>query len=62
MVTGRRTIVCIDDDPDVINLFDLMLRSLELEFTGAIDGQQGLETIRNPKPDPVLLDHMLPSI
>ena len=62
MATGKRTVVCIDDDPDVIRLFDLMLRSMELEFIAAFDGQQGLEAIRNSKPDLVLLDLMLPDI
>lgn len=62
MVAAKRTVVCVDDDPDVIRLFDLMLRSMELEFIGASDGQQGLEAIRNSKPDLVLLDLMLPDI
>ena len=62
MATGKRTVVCIDDDPEVIRLIDFMLRPIKLDFIGAIDGHQGLETIRNAKPDLVLLDLMLPDI
>ena len=62
MMGQKRTVVCIDDDPDVITLISYMLRPIELEFIGASDGQQGLEAIRNFIPDLVLLDLMLPDI
>ena len=39
-----------------------MLRSMELEFIAAFDGQQGLKAIRNSKPDLVLLDLIRPDI
>ena len=62
-MTGRkRTVVCIEDDPDMIALIDLMLKRADVEVIGAIDGEQGLEAIRNSKPDLVLLDLMLPGI
>ena len=62
-MTGRkRTVVCIEDDPDMIALIDLMLKRADVEVIGAIDGDQGLEVIRNSKPDLVLLDLMLPGI
>ncbi len=62
-MTGRkRTVVCIEDDPDMIALIDLMLKRADVEVVGAIDGEQGLEAIRNSKPDLVLLDLMLPGI
>ena len=58
----RRTVVCIDDDIDMVTLIRLILRHVELEFIGAMDGHHGLEAIRNSKPDLVLLDLMLPDI
>ncbi len=62
-MTGRkRTVVCIEDDPDMIALIDLMLKRADVEVIGAIDGEQGLKAIRNSKPDLVLLDLMLPGI
>ena len=62
-MTGRkRTVVCIEDDPDMITLIDLMLKRADVELIGAIDGEQGLAAIRNSKPDLVLLDLMLPGI
>ena len=58
----KRTVVCIDDDPDMITLIRYMLRPIELDFIGAVDGQQGLDAIRTSVPDLVLLDLMLPDI
>ena len=58
----RPTVVCIDDDTDMVTLIRLILRHVELEFIGAMDGHQGLEAIRKSKPDLVLLDLMLPDI
>jgi len=58
----KKTVVCIDDDIDMVTLIRLILRHVELEFIGAMDGHQGLEAIRNSKPDLVLLDLMLPDI
>lgn len=58
----RKKVVCIDDDIDMVTLIRLVLRHVELEFIGAIDGNGGLEAIRNAKPDLVLLDLMLPDI
>ena len=58
----KKTVVCIDDDIDMVTLIRLILRHVELEFIGAMDGHHGLEAIRNSKPDLVLLDLMLPDI
>ncbi len=58
----RRTVVCIDDDIDMVTLIRLILRHVELEFIGAVDGHTGLEAIRDSRPDLVLLDLMLPDI
>jgi len=58
----RKTVVCIEDDPDIIMLIRLMLRSTGVEIIGAVGGRKGLETVRNIKPDLVLLDLMMPEV
>lgn len=58
----RRTVVCIDDDADMVTLIRLILRDVEAEFIGAVDGRHGLEAIRDSRPDLVLLDLMLPDM
>ena len=56
------TVVCIEDDPDIITLIQLMLRSTGLEIIAAVGGREGLEKIRSLRPDLVLLDLMMPDI
>jgi len=58
----RKMVVCIEDDPDIIMLIRLMLRSTGFEIIGAVGGREGLETVRNIKPDLVLLDLMMPEV
>ena len=62
MSKDRGTVVCIEDDPDIITLIELMLRSTGLEIIGAVGGREGLEKIRSIKPDLVLLDLMMPDL
>ena len=58
----RKTVICIDDDSGMIALIASILRHAELDLIGAVDGEKGLEAIRNVKPDLVLLDLMMPDI
>ena len=55
-------ILCIDDEPGVIELISLILRSQNIQVDGASSGQEGLEAMRQNPPDAVLLDIMMPEI
>ncbi len=55
-------IVCVEDEPDVIELIRVILRDPMYDFTGALGGQQGIDTIREIKPDLVFLDLMMPDV
>jgi CheY-like chemotaxis protein/anti-sigma regulatory factor (Ser/Thr protein kinase) len=59
-----RNVVVVDDDPEVVDLFARMLRSLprRYEVLGAQNGQQALELIRRRRPDVVLLDLLMPEM
>jgi CheY-like chemotaxis protein len=57
-----RTVVCIDDEPDVINLIRFALARHEVNVVGVLGGREGLATIRQVRPDLVLLDLMMPDI
>lgn len=59
--TGRR-VVCIEDDPGMIELMKLVLDRKGFEFIGANGGQVGLEAMRRTEPDLVLLDLMMPEM
>ncbi len=55
-------VLCIDDEPGVIELISLILRSQKIQVDGASGGREGLEAMRQNPPDAVLLDIMMPEM
>lgn len=55
-------ILCIEDEPDMIDLIRLILTQRGYEVRGAEGGREGLEIIRGEHPDLVLLDLMMPEM
>jgi len=62
MAEERKTIVCIEDEPEMIDLVKLILGRKGFELVGAVGGREGIETVRRVKPDLVLLDLMMPDM
>ncbi len=63
MAEGQmRKVVCVEDEPEMIDLMRLILSRKGFEVIGANGGVQGLQTIRAEKPDLVLLDLMMPEM
>jgi DNA-binding response OmpR family regulator len=58
---GKR-ILCIEDEPDMIDLMRLILARRGYEVEGAPGGQEGLRKVRDSQPDLVLLDLMMPDM
>jgi DNA-binding response OmpR family regulator len=58
----KNKILCIEDQPQMIELIKLILESKGYEVVGAGGGQEGLEKIRAEKPDLILLDLMMPEM
>ncbi len=61
-MANKRRILCIEDEPEMIDLIRLILERKGFEVLGAVGGQEGLEVVRNEKPDLVLLDLMMPDV
>ena len=57
-----RRVVCIEDEPDVIDLMRLIVTRQGFEFIPARGGEKGIEVVEQTKPDLVLLDLMMPGI
>ena len=57
-----KLILCIEDEPEMIDLIRLILTRRGFEVIGANGGKEGLESIRKEKPDLVLLDLMMPDM
>ncbi|MGQ9851756.1 MAG: response regulator transcription factor [Aggregatilineaceae bacterium] len=55
-------IVCIEDDPEMIELVKLILSRQGYEVIGATGGEAGLQAIEREQPALVLLDLMMPEM
>jgi two-component system response regulator VicR len=62
MVEAKKTVVCIEDEPEMVDLIKLILGRKGFELIGAMGGREGLDTIQRVKPDLVLLDLMMPDM
>ena len=59
-MSGIKTVVCIEDELEMVELIKLILGRRGIEFASAPGGSEGLETVRRLKPDLVLLDTQTP--
>jgi two-component system response regulator VicR len=59
---SKKTILCIEDEQEMIDLIRLILSRRGFEIHGANGGKEGLEAIRAEHPDLVLLDLMMPEM
>lgn len=62
MATTPIRVVCIEDEPEMIDLVRLILSRKGFEVIGARGGHEGLETVERLRPDLVLLDLMMPDM
>ena len=62
MESHAKRVVCIEDEPEMIDLVRLILGRKGFEVIGANGGVEGLEAVRREKPDLVLLDLMMPDM
>jgi two-component system, OmpR family, response regulator VicR len=60
--TTVKRIVCIEDEPEMIDLIRLILSRRGFEVRGTPGGKEGLKMVRETLPDLVLLDLMMPDM
>ncbi|HLF02592.1 MAG TPA: response regulator [Anaerolineales bacterium] len=58
----NKKVICVEDDPGMIDLITLILARRGYDVLGASGGRQGLEMIDREKPAIVLLDLMMPDM
>jgi DNA-binding response OmpR family regulator len=57
---GKKYILVVDDDPDLVETVGMMLESKGYEVGKAYDGIEGEESIKKRRPDLLVLDVMMP--
>jgi two-component system response regulator VicR len=62
MAEEKKRVLCIEDEPEMIDLIKLILERRGFEVLGAVGGKEGLEVIRREMPDLILLDLMMPEV
>ncbi|GAB1469520.1 hypothetical protein MASR2M66_03960 [Chloroflexota bacterium] len=60
--TNGKTILCVEDEPEMIDLIHLILSRKGYNVKGATGGVEGIQLIRELHPDLVLLDLMMPDM
>jgi len=58
----KKRILCIEDEPEMIELIKVILEKKGFEVKGAVGGKEGLEKAKAEKPDLILLDLMMPEV
>lgn len=61
-MTEPKRVICIEDDPGIIDLVKMILTRKGFKVIGAVGGREGLEAIERERPDLVLLDLMMPDM
>ena len=59
-MAGTKTILVVDDEPDVVSFLETTLKSENFTVLAAYDGISALDICSTEKPDLVLLDIMMP--
>ena len=60
--TNGKTILCVEDEPEMIDLIRLILARKGFNVQGAAGGVEGIRLIRELRPNLVLLDLMMPDM
>jgi two-component system response regulator VicR len=61
-LVAKKRVLCIEDQPEMIELIRLILGRRGLEVEGAVGGREGLKAMLENPPDLVLLDLMMPDM
>jgi len=59
---SKRCILCVEDEPEMIDLIRLILARKGFEVLGAAGGVEGLKLVQSERPDLILLDLMMPDM
>jgi CheY-like chemotaxis protein len=55
-------LLVIDDDPSILSLFSQFLEDAGYSVASALDGKEGLQSVKAKKPDLIITDIMMPEM
>jgi len=58
----KKTILIVDDEPDILMLTSIRLKKLGFNVITAVDGREAVHVVKSKEPDLVLLDLILPVV
>jgi len=56
---NQAKVLIIDDDPDIVDAMQVVLESKNYQVSWAKNGREGLEKVKQDKPDLIILDVMM---
>jgi len=62
MSDAKRLILCIDDDPDILSVLQIVLEAEGYRFAGAATAEEGLRVCRAIRPDLIIVDLMMEEV
>jgi DNA-binding response OmpR family regulator len=62
MQEGKFVILCIDDDPDILDSLKVILEGNGYRYVGAATAEEGLRLYRAESPDLVIVDLMIEEV
>ena len=58
----KKKVLVIDDEADFLDVIKIRLEANNYEVITALNGKEGLEKVKQEKPDAVLLDILMPEV
>lgn len=62
MKDGKHVILCIDDDPDVLDSLRMFLESNDYFMASAFSAEEGIKVFKEEAPDFIIVDLMMESV
>ena len=58
----KKTILVVDDEPDIVNIVTMMLEKEGYNVRAANNGLEAIECVKEAKPDVIFLDRNMPEL
>lgn len=62
MSNNKPVILCLDDDPDILSLLEIILEAEGYTFLGADSAEEGLRVYKESEPDIIIVDLMMEEV